>query len=463
VSVRPRSLLVFAGLCAAATGAVAVLQRLQFTYVNGSLKIALETTATLAALVTSYLLLGRVQRTRALHELVLTCGLTVLAFSNFVFATLAAVGSPKSQDVIWEPLIGTAASATLIAISSMLPRRQTSLSPQGARRIVFGVATSFVVLMLVVIADPRGFLPHAIYAGAPTAASEEGIAGHPILVIVQSLLAIAYATAAFGFTRLSHQTKDDLSRWLAVACIFGATARLNYIAYPSLERTSLYSGDLFRLGFYIALLIGAAREIASYWASNVEAAQLEERRRIARDLHDGLAQEIAFIGRNAILLRDETPDPELVDRIAAAAERARLESRSVIKALTARLDQPLDRALVAAAQEAEIRYGASVSVKTPQLVIVPPARREALLRIATEAIANAARHSGTSEVRVELERLDNATLLRITDRGRGFDLSAGRSKTGFGLISMRERAEAIGGRFEIQSRPGWGTQVEVVI
>jgi hypothetical protein len=217
VSVRPRSLLAFAGLCAAATAAVAVLQRLQFTYGNGSLKIALETTATLAAVVTSYLLLGRVQRTRALHELVLACGLTVLAFSNFVFATLAAVGSPKSPDVIWEPLIGTAASAVLIAISSMLPRRQTSLSAKGARRIVFGVATTFVVLMLVIVADPSGFLPQSIYAGAPTAASEAGVEGHPILTLVQALLAIAYAIAAFGFVRQCRETGDDLSRWLAVA------------------------------------------------------------------------------------------------------------------------------------------------------------------------------------------------------------------------------------------------------
>jgi signal transduction histidine kinase len=282
------------------------------------------------------------------------------------------------------------------------------------------------------------------------------------LIVVQSLLALTYAIAAIGFARRSRQTKDELSGWLAVACILGVAARLNYITYPSLQTMSLYSGDLFRLGFYVALLIGAAREIASYWASNVEAAQLEERRRIARDLHDGLAQEIAFIGRNAALLREEDVDPELVDRITAATERARLESRSVIEALTARLDQPLDRALIATAQEAEIRYGASVSVKTPQLVIVAPARREALLRIATEAIANAARHSGVTEVRVELERLDDGTLLRIIDHGRGFDLTTVR-RAGFGLISMRERAEAIGGRFEIQSRPGWGTQVEVVV
>jgi signal transduction histidine kinase len=272
-----------------------------------------------------------------------------------------------------------------------------------------------------------------------------------------------FLIAALGFAERSRETNDELSGWLAIASILAVAARANYIVYPSSHSMWLYSGDLFRLGFYVALLIGAAREISSYWASNVEAAQLEERRRIARDLHDGLAQEIAFIKRNATLLRDEnTQDPELVDRIIAAAERARLESRSVISALTARLDASLDRALVEAAKEAEERYGAEIDVKVPQLVILPPARREALLRIATEAIANAVRHGGVNKVRVELEHVDGGTMLRIVDRGRGFDLAAG-GRTGFGLISMRERAEAIGGRFEVRSQPGLGTRIEVLV
>jgi signal transduction histidine kinase len=462
VSVRPRSLLVYAALCVAGSVAVAVLPTLQFVYANSALKTALETTATLSAVVTSYLMVGRAQRTRGLAEVVLACGLTLLAFSNFVFATLSALGNPKAENGLWEPLIGTAAAAVVIAVSSWLPRKKLSLSEKGVRRVIFAAATAFVILMLAIVADPGGFLPQGVFAAAPTTASEPRLVGQPVLIVVQSLLALTYAAAAFGFARRSSETNDDLSGWLAVACILGASGRLSYLTYPSLQTGSLYCGDIFRFGFYVALLAGAAREIASYWASNVQAAQLEERRRIARDIHDGLAQEIAFIGRNAALLRDEVRDPELADRISAAAERARQESRSVIQALTARFDEPLDRALAAAAREAELRYGASVSVKMPQLVIVPPARREALVRIATEAIANAARHSGSSVVRVELERLEGGTLLRVVDRGRGFDTTAGRC-AGFGLISMRERAEAIGGRLEIQSRPGWGTQVEVVV
>jgi signal transduction histidine kinase len=464
VSARPQKLLVCAVLCGLATAGIALLPGLRFAYNNAALKIALETTATLAALVASFLLLGRVQRTRWLDELVLACGLTILAVSNFFFAVLASVLAPESNRlVMWEPLVGSTAAALVIATSALIPRRELSLTPQSARRTVFTISGALVVLMLVLIADPGGFLPEAVYAAAPTGTSQPLLVGHSVLLTVQLLLGLMYLVAALGFAERSRQTHDELSGWLAVASTLAVAARANYIVYPATHSTWLYSGDLFRLGFYVALLIGAAREISSYWASNVEAAQLEERRRIARDLHDGLAQEIAFIKRNAVLLQHEGGhDHELVDRIIAAAERARLESRSVISALTNRLDASLDRALLDAAKDAEERYGAQVDVKVPQLVILPPARREALLRIATEAIANAVRHGGVDKVRVELENVDGGTMLRIVDRGRGFDTAVG-GRPGFGLVSMRERAEAIGGRFEVRSQPGLGTQIEVLV
>ena len=67
-----------------------------------------------------------------------------------------------------------------------------------------------------------------------------------------------------------------------------------------------------------------------------------------------------------------------------------------------------------------------------------------------------------NNLRVELEHVEGGTMLRVVDRGRGFDLAAG-GRHGFGLVSMRERAEAIGGRFEVQSQPGLGTQIEVLV
>jgi signal transduction histidine kinase len=345
----------------------------------------------------------------------------------------------------------------LIGAASLLPHRQFSQSARRARFVVLGAPAGFVVLTLLFVMVLAVVKPQMVLAAALTEPH-----GHPFVVDIQLALAATYAVAAFGFYRRNQRTGDELSAWLAIGSILASAARVNYFVYPSLYSKWVYSGDVFRLGFYLMLLVGAAREIASYWASTVEAAQLEERRRIARDLHDGLAQEIAFIGRNAALLHDENGNGELVDRIVAASERARAESRSVIAALTSRLDEPLDRALAEAAREAEARYGTSVELRLPALVILPPARREGLIRIASEAITNAARHSGSTEVRVELEQHNGSMRLRIVDRGRGFDADEPRAN-GFGLVSMKERAEALGGHFQIRSKPGRGTQVEVVL
>jgi signal transduction histidine kinase len=94
---------------------------------------------------------------------------------------------------------------------------------------------------------------------------------------------------------------------------------------------------------------------------------------------------------------------------------------------------------------------------------VSPAEREALVRIACEAVTNAVRHGGAPLVRVQLQRGDGHEVrLLIADSGSGFDpKAAGAASGGFGLVSMRERARGVGGRFRVWSAPGRGTSVEV--
>ena len=130
-------------------------------------------------------------------------------------------------------------------------------------------------------------------------------------------------------------------------------------------------------------------------------------------------------------------------------------------ALTEPLDQPLDEALSNAAREVAAREGTHVALSLVPGVKVSPAVREALVRIASEAITNAARHGSADLVRIQLEN-GHRVRLRIADTGRGFDPALAR-RDGFGLTSMRERAEGLGGRFSVRSRPGAGTQVEVIL
>ena len=269
-----------------------------------------------------------------------------------------------------------------------------------------------------------------------------------------------YCLAVYGFGRKS-RSGDELMKWLAVAAVFGAFTRLNYFLYPSLYTAWVYSGDFFRLAFYVAILVAAAREISSYWERLSHTAVLEERRRIARDLHDGLAQELAFIGRNLHKLDDRDPN---VARVTASAARALSESRRAIAALTKPLDEPLDVALAEAARETADREGTKVELVLTSGIELDYPRRDALVRIACEAIANAARHGGAGLVRVQLLN-GRRVRLHVSDGGSGFDPTAvtAREGGGFGLVSMRERAHSVGASFEVRSRPGGGTRVDVVL
>jgi signal transduction histidine kinase len=272
-------------------------------------------------------------------------------------------------------------------------------------------------------------------------------------------LALLSILAAFGFTRRHRLTNDELSGWLAVGCILAGASSLNYYFHPATLSNWVYTGDVFRLGFYLALLIGAAREIASYWTMVVAAASLEERRRLAREVHDGLAQEIAFIARNTKLLREQGVAPQVVDRILHSVARAQEESRRVVGALAAQLDEPLDKALAQAVREAAQRHGASVDMELASGIVLSPREREAVVRIASEAVSNAARHSGVDVLRLYLERLEAGMRLEVVDDGAGFDDEEPRS--GFGLVTMKDRAEALGGKLHVDSRRGAGTRVEL--
>jgi signal transduction histidine kinase len=257
------------------------------------------------------------------------------------------------------------------------------------------------------------------------------------------------------------RTGDELMGWFAAGATVAAFARVNYFLFPSLYSEWVYTGDFLRLAFYLLLLVGAAREIRGYWASVTAAAVLEERRRIARELHDGLAHELAFIVTEGARLSERRKQDVDVAEIAVAAERALGESRRAIAALTRPLDEPLAAVLSQMAGELAERCGVVLELDLDERIDVPPAAREELLRIVREAVTNAARHGSASVVRIELTD-GHGVRLRVVDNGSGFDSArVAATAAGFGLTSMKERGEALGGSVRIDSRPGEGAEVEV--
>jgi signal transduction histidine kinase len=439
---------------AGATVAFVLVASLDFVYRAPALHVALETTAAITASAAAFLLLGRFWRTGFLDELILSAGLSVLAVSNFAFAALPAVFDLQSNRAsVWSTLYTATLAGLLICVAALLPRRRIA----GGRRwlfAVYGGTLAIAVAGTVPMVLNKALLPSDIVLSGHPGTGHPSVAG-----AMQLGLALLYLLAALGFRRRHRLTEDELSGWLAVACILSGASRVNYYFHPTVLSSWVYTGDVFRLGFYLALLIGAAREIASYWTSVVAAASLEERRRLARDVHDGLAQEIAFIARNARLLRQHGAEPQLVERILSGVARAQEESRRVVGALAARVDEPLDQALADAVREAAARYGASVDMELASGITLSPQEREAVVRIASEAVANAARHSGAEVLRIYLERVDAGMRLEVVDDGEGFDEE--QPRRGFGLVTMKDRADALGGKLSVDSRRGQGTRVEL--
>jgi signal transduction histidine kinase len=193
--------------------------------------------------------------------------------------------------------------------------------------------------------------------------------------------------------------------------------------------------------------------------ARAEAAVAKERRRLARELHDGVAQELAFIRRRAGRLNMTADGADILD----AAERAIEDSRRAIEALVPPADEPLEVALERLGARLAGECDLEVQVNVRDRAEVTREVRAELIRIIAEAVRNAARHGGARHAWVEVA--GTPLSVRVHDDGHGFrnGANSGLGVAGYGLIAMRERAELLGGVFSYESVRGAGTLVQVVL
>jgi len=447
-----------------ATLLVSALPFASFAYRSPSLHVAVETAAGLIALFTAYLVFGRFRWSGRRSDLLLTCALSLFAVANlFVSALPAALSSDANSGsfATWAPLAGRLAGAALFAASAFGADRRVRSTSRSAALALFGCGAA-VGVIAAVVAGFSSSLPRGI---DPTMSPHESpvIAGEPAVVALQLVAMVLFAAAAVGFWRRGLRSDDELMRWLAAGSVLAAFAALNYFLFPSLYSEWIYTGDVLRIAFYLLLLAGAAREIGGYWRNAAHAAVLEERQRLARDLHDGLAQELAFITSQARRLAERGRDP-VAEQIAIAGERALDESRRAISALVRTPAQPFPSLVAQAAEDVGARAGLDIDLNLADGVEAPPETQEALLRVVREAVTNAARHARAKTVRIELSNGTSGLHLRIKDDGRGFDpRTRDERRHQLGLTSMRERVRAVGGDLRIISEPGAGTEIDVAV
>jgi len=203
---------------------------------------------------------------------------------------------------------------------------------------------------------------------------------------------------------------------------------------------------------------------------SAEAAAHEERRRVARELHDTVAQTLYGISLSAarvlaLLERSETHDlRDIIEDLLEQANAGQTELRTLLHDLRSdelsQLQGGLTAAVAGLAADLEARTGCQVRLSLDDEPELAPATQMALVRIVREALCNIAKHARAAHVDVVLEVALADVTLHVADDGRGFDPRQAHAGH-FGLQLMREHAMAIGGALELVSASGRGTQVRV--
>jgi signal transduction histidine kinase len=216
----------------------------------------------------------------------------------------------------------------------------------------------------------------------------------------------------------------------------------------------------------IAIQLDRSQEALRMVSRQLIDAEEEERRRLARELHDDINQRLALVAMHLDRARHAPGDEAMLREEMSRAARQIGGLSSDVQSLSHRLHSAtldllgLERAAAALCRELSDQRNLAIAFHAePNVLQVPAEISLCLFRVLQEALQNATKHSGSNAVRVALRVGDDGVELAISDAGTGFDPQAARRRRGLGLISMNERVKLLNGELSIDSAPGRGTTV----
>lgn len=279
--------------------------------------------------------------------------------------------------------------------------------------------------------------------------------------ISKPILSLTETTEKFGKGDLSHRasitTNDEIG-------ILAAT--FNKMADSRVENINQLKNEIAERKRAINE-VNTSRERLRHLSAHLQTVREEERKGIAREIHDELGQTLTTLKLNLALLRDDlcADNPTINDKIFPLLNLIDMTIKSVKMMITALRPRLLDDLGLTAALEWQVddfrqRTGIECSASIqPDEITLDPDRSTAIFRILQEALTNIARHASATKVNIHLEQQDNIIELRVKDNGRGItpeELSAPKS---FGLLGIRERAYYWGGTVDIKGFKNEGTDV----
>jgi signal transduction histidine kinase len=440
--------LLLVALLTSATALFASSKSLQSSYMLPEARLAFDTAAAVVAAIVSVLASVRFLVEGRALELLVAAGFWSIGFGTAAFGVAPVLGGASLPvEDAWALVGARLLGAGLIAFA---PYTDGRLSSRWRSLALSGVA---VMTMFAVAATS---LHAAKWSSGPTAA--DFVKGRSV-AIAAALLATLWLVALIGFALRFRRYGRDLDSWMCLAATLALFAEIHLVFTPVLSGDYILQGDFLRLVAYGVLLVGVWRAIAE---AEFGRAVADERARVAREIHDGLAQYLFAISAQVSMLESGAPLDQVLPRLKTASIAAQQEARFAVLALsssggTARFDAALRRYVDLLTADGELAVELDVD---PQVRLAADEQIE-VFRIVQEGLGNARRHAGTARAEVSISQHGGHRVVGVRDDGIGFDHE--RALPGHGLENMRLRAEAIEGQFNLRSDPGHGTAIEVLL
>ncbi len=325
-----------------------------------------------------------------------------------------------------------------------------------------------------VLVDPAALRQLVADPGSPAL-----LATNSALLLLDGTSAALLGLGAYGYARGPRRGGGIPRSYMVAGLLVAMFSQIHYVLYPAVYSGLVSIGDGLRIAFYCVLLAGVQAEsradmqalrqantrLRLLAAAEADRTAIAERARIARELHDGLAQDLwtasLEFDRLAGDLGGQTPATTAqLTRVRHALDSAGDEARDAVATLRAGFDAGLSFAdeLPRRIRAFADRTGYPVDLHVdPNATLLPGVVANEVLRVVDEALHNVAKHADATRIRVQMIQVDDRLTVSIEDNGQGFDGPP--PATGHGIAGMSERAALLGGDLEIRSSAGGGTAV----
>ena len=423
---------------------------LRTPYALPELKLVLETVFMLAGALVAVLTANRFGVEGRRYDLFLFSGFFVLSVSWLLFSIVPAVAHrSENRTELWAAVSGRMLGWGLIALAPYVRGRARHRKFSLYNGLTASLATLIVIWGLsrsLGIALPN--LDAAHDPGVPQS-----------LTGALAATALLHLLAVIGFGNRFRARGEDLDYWLSLGATLMLFASLHFMFTPLVHAGDVSQGDYLRLLAYGVLLVGVWRAIRN---SEFGRAVAEERARVAREIHDGLAQYLFAVSTHASMLEAGADPKETLPRLKEAALAAQQEARYAILALSSAAGRsPFDAALRRYVDFLTADGALEVELEIDSGIALGPDEQIELFRIVQEGLANARKHAGARHAWVVIGERAGERYVAVRDDGAGFEPDD--AGAGQGLRNMRERAASIGGALTLRSTPGAGTALEVVL